>query len=221
MYKQKYIIGEKKESKSEFQKSLGELKGDSDLILEVLDSVLLNQHNILGRLSGCNIGKVQENLTIMELKSTFPNDQFSDEESDRHGTDIISTIWESGVNLGNVTISVKHQNRWSSEFVTQLEKNIADDKTRWGFLVTIKFPADALNNNIWTARTGSGRLILLVKPQFASIAYYAIRTIIIYESQLKKILIMQNIKRGSNSKNSNKKITVKDDIKHRKVKQSD
>lgn len=218
MSKQKYIIAEGKERKSEFQKSLGELKGDSNLILEVLDSVLLNQHSILDRLSGCNIGKVQENLTIMELKSTFPNDQFSDEESDKHGTDIISTIWESGVNLGNVTISVKHQNRWSSEFVKQLEKNITDDDTRWGFLVTTKFPADALNDNIWTARTGYGRLILLVKPQFASIAYYAIRTIIIYESQLKKIITIENIKNNSSFKNSNKKITVKDNIKHRKMK---
>jgi hypothetical protein len=218
MYKQKYLIPGDNENKSEFRKSLGELKIDSDLILEVLDSVLFNQHNILDRLSGCAIGKVQENLTIMELKSVFPNDQFSDEESDRHGTDIISTIWESGINLGNVTISVKHQNRWSSEFVTQLERNIMDDETRWGFLVTTKFPADALNDNIWTARTGSGRLILLVKPQFASIAYYAIRTIIIYESQLKKIIMMQNTKNNSSFQNSNKKFTVKDDSKHRTVK---
>ncbi len=168
--------------------SLRELKTDSDLVLEVLDSVLLNQHNILERLSGSSIGKIQENLTIQELKSVFPYDQFSDEESNKHGTDIIATIIESGMDLGRITISVKHQKRWSSEFIRQLEKNISDDGTRWGFLVTTIFPTDALNENIWTARCSSGRLILLVKPQFASIAYYAIRTIMIYEIQIAKMI---------------------------------
>lgn len=186
------MIDEKRNQKAEVQKSLGELKNDSDLILDVLDSVLVNQHNILDRISGCNIGKVQEHLTIMELKSAFPNDQFSDEKSNKHGTDIVATIWESGINLGNVTISVKHQNRWSSEFVTQLEDNIKDDDTKWGFLVTTKFPSDALNSNIWTARNGAGRLIMLVKPQFASIAYYAIRNIIIYETQLREAITMND-----------------------------
>jgi len=192
MNRQKFLLTNEKQKKSELQRSLSELKSDSDLVLEILDSMLLNQHSILDRLSGCNIGKVQERITILDLKSAFPNDQFSDEESNKHGTDIISTIWESGVEFGNVTISVKHQNRWSSEFVSQLEDNIRNDGNKWGFLVTTMFPADALNCNIWTARTCSGRLILLVKPQFAAIAYYAIRTIAIYENQLKKIL-MQDV----------------------------
>jgi len=189
MSKQKYIITEEKDQTSKVQKNFDELKKENKLVFELLDSILVNQSDIQNRLSGSNIGKIQENMTILELKSSFPNDQFSGEESDRHGTDIISTIWESGVTLGNVTISVKHQNRWSSAFVTQLEDNIKTDNTRWGFLVTTTFPADALNNNIWTARTTSNKLILLVKPQFVSIAYYAIRNIIIYENQLREIIL--------------------------------
>jgi hypothetical protein len=186
MSKQKYeIIYEK----SKIQKELDGLKRDNKLFFELLDSVLDNQNNILDKLSGSAIGKVQENMTLLELKSSFPNDQFSDEESDKHGTDIISTVWESGVNLGKITISVKHQNRWSSEFVTQLEENIVTDNTRWGFLVTTTFPADALNHNIWTARTGNNRLILLVKPQFSSIAYYAVRNILLYENQLRDMIV--------------------------------
>jgi len=189
MSKQEHIVTAEKDQKSKVQKNFDGLKKDNMLVLELLDSVLVNQSDLLHRLSGSNIGKVQENLSILELKSSFPNDQFSGEESDKHGTDIISTIWECGVNLGKVTISVKHQNRWSSEFVTQLEDNIKTDNTRWGFLVTTTFPADALNNNIWTARTTSNKLILLVKPQFVSIAYYAIRNIIIYENQLREIIL--------------------------------
>ena len=186
MSKQKYQIADEK---SKIQKNLDGLKKDNKLVFELLDSVLVNQNDILNKLSGSAIGKVQENMTLLELKSSFPNDQFSGEESDKHGTDIISTVWESGINLGRITISVKHQNRWSSEFVTQLEENIRTDNTRWGFLVTTTFPADALNHNIWTARTGNNRLILLVKPQFSSIAYYAVRNIILYENQLRDMIL--------------------------------
>jgi hypothetical protein len=191
MSKQKYEIADEK---SKIQKNFDGLKKDNKLVFELLDSVLVNQSDILSKLSGSTIGKVQEKMTILELKSSFPNDQFSDEESDKHGTDIISTVWESGINLGKITISVKHQNRWSYQFVTQLEENIRTDNTRWGFLVTTTFPADALNHNIWTARTASNRLILLVKPQFVSIAYYAVRNIILYEHQLREIILNpQNI----------------------------
>ena len=186
MTEQEYLL--KKNSKLNLRKSLKILQGDSNLILDCLDSIIANQNMILDRLSGSNIGKIQEGMTILELKGSFPYDQFSGEESDKHGTDIIGTIRESGIELGKITVSVKHQNRWSSEFVMQLEKNIDTDGTRWGFLVTTTFPADALNDNIWTARTNMGRLILLVKPQFVSIAYYAMRTIVIYEYQLKEVI---------------------------------
>lgn len=198
MSKQKYKIADEK---SKIQKNFDGLKKDNKLIFELLDSVLVNQNDILDKLTGSAIGKVQENMTLLELKSSFPNDQFSSEESDKHGTDIISTVWESGINLGKITISVKHQNRWSSKFVTQLEENITTDNTRWGFLVTTTFPADALNHNIWTARTGNNRLILLVKPQFSSIAYYAVRNIILYENQLRNMIL--------NSSNNNEHISTK------------
>ena len=195
------------EEKSKVQKNFNELKKDNMLLLELLDSVLVNQSDILSKLSGSSIGKIQENMTILELKSSFPNDQFSGEESDKHGTDIISTIWECGVNLGNITISVKHQSRWSYQFVTQLEDNIKTDNTRWGFLVTTTFPADALNNNIWTARTVSNKLILLVKPQFVSIAYYAIRNIIVYENQLREIIFETR-----NNSQTSSKITIEKSV---------
>ena len=201
MSKQKYEIADEK---SKIKKNFDELKKDNKLVFELLDSVLVNQSDILSKLSGSTIGKVQEKMTILELKSSFPNDQFSGEESDKHGTDIISTVWESGINLGKITISVKHQNRWSYQFVTQLEENIRTDNTRWGFLVTTTFPADALNHNIWTARTASNRLILLVKPQFVSIAYYAVRNIILYENQLRDMIL--------NSSNNNEPLSTKKNI---------
>ena len=35
-------------------------------------------------------------------------------------------------------------------FINQLEKNIKDDQSGWGLLVTTVFPNEALNDNIWT-----------------------------------------------------------------------
>ena len=142
------------------------------------------QQLIINRIAGSRIGKIQESVTLIDLKSSFPNDLFSDEKSDKHGTDIIGTVKESGKTISQISISVKHQKKWSSEFITQLEKNIFQDGTEWGFLVTTTFPSDALNMKIWTTFDTHGRLILLVKPEYVSIAYYAIRMIVIYEFRL-------------------------------------
>ena len=140
------------------------------------------------RLFGNSIGSVQETITLLDLKRACPYDNFSEEMSSKHGTDIIAFVRENGRMLGKISISVKRQRRWNSEFLDQIEKNIRDDNSSWGLLVTTVFPNEALNENIWTTLDGTGRLILMVKPIFAPVAYYAIRQIIIYQSSLKELL---------------------------------
>ena len=88
--------------------------------------------------------------------------------------------------VGKISISIKKQKKWHSNFLDQLEKNIQSDKTRWGLLVTDAFPNEALNENIWTARTATDRLVLIVKPAFAPVAYFAIRQMVVYEHELQK-----------------------------------
>jgi len=190
--------GYQKGSRSCISQSNEDLKKDSRLILEGLNIVLQNQSRIMERISGSSIGKVQESLTLLELKSSFPNDSFSDEFADKHGTDILATVRESGLELAMISISVKHQRKWNHEFISQFVKNVSQDQTRWGFIVTTVFPSEALNQNIWTAFDASGRIILLVKPEFASVAYYAVRTIVLYEIQLRKIVRMYLQKNNSN-----------------------
>jgi len=127
------------------------------------------------------------------MKRACPFDSFSEEMSTKHGTDIVAYVRENGKYLGKISISVKRQKRWSSEFIIQLEKNIKDDNSSWGLLVTSVFPSEALNENIWTVFDSTGRLILIVKPGFTPVAYYAIRQIIIYQFALKEALVTSNL----------------------------
>ena len=159
-------------------------------------SYLANSINeIRNRLFGVSIGSVQEKISGLYLKQSCPNDHFSEEMADKHGTDIIASVMENGnwyvegesvytMCVGKISISIKKQKKWHNNFLDQLEKNIQSDKTRWGLLITTAFPNEALNQNIWTARTPTNRLVLIVKPAFAPVAYFAIRQMVVYESAM-------------------------------------
>jgi len=163
-------------------------------------SYLANTMNeVRDRLFGVSIGSVQEKISALYLKQSCPNDHFSEEMADKHGTDIVASVMENGLwyiddvpvytmCVGKISISIKKQKKWHSNFLDQLEKNIQSDKTRWGLLVTAAFPNEALNENIWTARTATDRLVLIVKPAFAPVAYFAIRQMVVYEHELQEIV---------------------------------
>ena len=110
-------------------------------------------------------------------------------------------------------LCIKKQKKWHNDFLDQLEKNIQSDKTRWGLLITAAFPNEALNENIWTARTSTNRLVLIVKPAFAPVAYFAIRQIVVYERELQKIVSdktgIQNLIHHENNSGSPKMIEKK------------
>lgn len=171
-----------------FRKNLEHIAKDEEARAKELSYLGKTLKEIKERLFGNSIGLVQETITLLDLKRACPYDNFSEEMSSKHGTDIIAFVKENGRTLGKISISVKRQRRWNSEFLDQLEKNIHDDNSSWGLLVTTVFPNEALNENIWTTLDGTGRLILMVKPIFAPVAYYAIRQIIIYQSSLKETL---------------------------------
>lgn len=139
-------------------------------------------YDIRDRLFGTSVGSVQEKMSVLYLKQACPLDHFSEEMALKHGTDIVASVMEGETCVGKISISVKKQKKWSPDFLDQLEKNIRDDQTRWGLLITSAFPNEALNENIWTARTYTNRMVLIVKPVFAPTAYFAIRQMVVYES---------------------------------------
>jgi hypothetical protein len=176
-------------------------------------------NEIRSRLFGVSIGRVQEKLSVLYLKQSCPCDHFSEEMADKHGTDIVASIMEPGywyvedkpvytMCIGKISISIKKQKKWHNDFLDQLEKNIQSDKTRWGLLITAAFPNEALNENVWTARTAANRLVLIVKPTFAPVAYFAIRQMVVYECELRKTVLektgVQNLIQYRNTDRSSK-----------------
>ena len=139
-------------------------------------------YEIRDRLFGVSVGSVQEKISVIYLKQACPLDHFSEELASKHGTDIVASVMEGETCMGKISISVKKQKKWNPDFLDQLEKNIRTDQTRWGLLITSAFPNEALNENIWTARTYANRMVLIVKPEFAPTAYFAIRQMVAYES---------------------------------------
>jgi len=162
-----------------------------------LNQIRVNIEEIKDRIFGNAIGFLQETITILDLKKACPYDRFSEEMSLKHGTDILSEVIEDSITCGKISISVKHHQKWNSNFINQLEKNIGDDKSDAGLLVTTTFPGEALNKKTWTVRDSYGKLILLVTPELAPIAYYAVRQIVIQIKSIQKYLDSRLEKNGN------------------------
>lgn len=167
---------------------LNKIRQTEEMRLRELSYISQNIAEFRDRIFGNSVGYVQETVTLLDLKRSFPFDSFSDEMASKHGTDIISEVVENGMTCGKISISVKHHQKWSSEFLEQLENNIENDGSDAGILVTTSFPGEALNKRIWTTRDSRGMLVLLIKPEYAPIAYYAVRQIVIQLKSVQKYL---------------------------------
>jgi len=124
--------------------------------------------NLDAKLGGTAIGKVGETLTIKELKSAFPHDDFTHKFADRGETDIVATVIESGKEKVKIAISSKYDGKWNNKFIEQLRKNKKQEKTDYGLLVTKSFPSDALNDRVYSLEKEK---IMMVKPEFLAVAY--------------------------------------------------
>lgn len=150
----------------------------------------LNQSmkEIREKIIGTGIGDVGETITVVDLKKTVSTDSFSEVRAAKHGTDIIATVKEKGKNCGKITISVKYQNTWSNDFMTQLAKNMREDGTRWGMLVTKKFPKEALSAKAWITDDDAGNTVILVKPEYAPVTYIGLRQAAIHWFEARQLL---------------------------------
>ena len=72
---------------------------------------------IRDKILGVGIGNVGEIITIKDLKSAAHMDNFSEYKSTRHGTDIIATVKQNGLECGKITISVKFVEKWDGYFI--------------------------------------------------------------------------------------------------------
>ena len=147
-------------------------------------------------LIGTAIGKIGEHVTIKELKSAFPQDNFNDENANKGDTDIIATVIENGSEQGKIAISCKYVEKWSNSFIQQLKKNKKQEKTEYGLLVTKSFPSEALNDRVHYLEKEK---ILMVKPEFLSVAYGGYRReVIVWETAKQYIKSQQQSEKEFN-----------------------
>ncbi len=133
-------------------------------------------------------GDVAEVFTIRDLKAMFPYDEFSEEKSAKGGTDIIAKVKENGREWGTIVISVKSQEKWSSEFLIQTHKNMDQENTPYALLVSKKFPRDALNDKGYDKSDKPGEVFWIVKPEYEPFAYGCIRFGLIAAEKAKTVL---------------------------------
>ncbi len=158
-----------------YEKELAEGKEEMDSIhmanKEVLEGIRDDLAAIGKKIVGVGIGKVGEFVTIKDLQAAFISDEFNDRRSDENGSDIVAEVREGTLIIGKAVISVKYQEKWSGSFLDQLKKNLSEEGTRWGMLVTRVFPANALSDKADMTKEG----YFIVKPEYASVAYYGLR----------------------------------------------
>lgn len=150
----------------------------------------LNQgiKEIKEKIIGTGIGNVSEMVTIRELKEVVPTDSFSEARATKGGTDIIAVVKENATVCGTITISNKCTQKWESQFLSQINRDMKDDGSRFGILVTKAFPREALSSKAWVVDVEEGKTVILVKPEYASVCYFGMREALIHWFETRKIL---------------------------------
>lgn len=123
-------------------------------------------------------GDMGEVVTIKDLKTACPQDEFTDIKSDKKGVDITATVMDGALIAGKVVVSVKYDAKWEGGFIDQAKRNMEQESAGWGILVSASFPHDALNEKVYLHRSR----ILVAKPDYAPIAYMALREAVLVSS---------------------------------------
>jgi Uncharacterized protein conserved in bacteria (DUF2130) len=147
-----------------------------------------NIKEIREKIVGTGIGNISEMVTIRDLKEVVPTDSFSEARASKGGTDIIATVKEKGTMCGVITISNKCTQKWEGNFLSQLTRDMKDDGSRFGILVTKAFPREALSSKAHLVDPDDGRTMILVKPEYAPFAYFGLREATIHWFESRKVL---------------------------------
>ena len=158
------------------------------------------------RVAGTAVGKIGEFITIKDLKTISPTDEFSEENAHKGGTDIIATVKENGEEIGKVAISVKYDLEWRTDFLQQLNKNMQQEATNFGILVTKDFPKQALSDKAYLSESKTGAMILMVKPEYLSVAYPGYRWAVIAEQKAQHSI--KNMKEQLEKRESIAKVVI-------------
>ncbi len=127
---------------------------------------------------GTGKGEVAELLTTEVLRQFFPQDEFDGKTGPQGGSDIIAKISDRKTEVGKITISIKNTKTFRPEYKEQMEKNMEQDSTKIGILVSEKLPKRA--NETGEPIHNNGVLYFLVHPRYVTALYAGLRYVVIH-----------------------------------------
>ncbi|MBT4326139.1 MAG: DUF2130 domain-containing protein [Thaumarchaeota archaeon] len=130
---------------------------------------------------GTGKGEVAELLTTEALRQFFPQDEFDTAQASKGGTDLVAKVFDRKTEIGKITISIKDTKTWKNEFKEQIEKNMEQDSTKIGILVSEKLPKRT--NQTGEVVHNNGILYFLVHPKYATALYAGLRQVVIYMNE--------------------------------------
>jgi hypothetical protein len=161
--------------------ALNQLNGTVSRVVTEVTKSREDLDTLSKKLGGTVIGNTTERIILQELKRACPLDSFSNDLSLKRRTDIIGTVFDKQRKTGKISISVKNTEQWQNDFMNQLLRNMKDDGTHIRILATKSLPAEALSEQMYVPTDTLDRnVIIVVKLEFISLAYFALRHLTIH-----------------------------------------
>ena len=127
---------------------------------------------------GTGKGEIAEMLISETFRQLFPQDEFDTKDAAKGLTDLVAKIFDRKIQVGKITISVKNTKLWKGEFQEQIERNMEQDSTKVGILVTKTLPKKA--NPTGELIHNNGVLYCIVHPDHVKSLYVGLRQVVIH-----------------------------------------
>ena len=162
----------------------------SEKIDQAFKVITEKQHKMNGTLNsivgGTGKGEIAEMLISETFRQFFPQDEFDTKNASKGGSDLVAKVFDRKTEVGKITISIKNTKTWKHEYLEQIERNMEQDSTKVGILVTNKLqkkdnPTGQLIHN-------NGVLYCLVHPDHVKSLYVVIRQVVIHMHETKQYI---------------------------------
>ena len=162
----------------------------SEKIDQAFKVITEKQHKMNGTLNsivgGTGKGEIAEMLISETFRQFFPQDEFDTKNASKGGSDLVAKVFDRKTEVGKITISIKNTKTWKHEYLEQIERNMEQDSTKVGILVTNKLqkkdnPTGQLIHN-------NGVLYCLVHPDHVKSLYVGIRQVVIHMHETKQYI---------------------------------
>ena len=162
----------------------------SEKIDQAFKVITEKQHKMNGTLNsivgGTGKGEIAEMLISETFRQFFPQDEFDTKNAAKGGSDLVAKVFDRKTEVGKITISIKNTKTWKHEYLEQIERNMEQDSTKVGILVTNKLQKKA--NPTGELIHNNGVLYCLVHPDHVKSLYVGLRQVVIHMHETKQYI---------------------------------